>query len=213
VATALGRGGEQATASVLVSGLDAAPAVRLSVEPGTGLAPLSVVWRIWSRGTRPLVRFELDLHGTGVFGESIAQLDGTSSVYQDAGLWTPTVRATDEDGNAYLARAAVQVDDALQAAQRFQALWADFLARLRAGDQPGASSFLARGLQPRFEEIAQQLGPDLTVVAGALPDIELIDQVADLAEAALVQLEDGIARLYFVYFRRDNSGRWRIHEM
>ena len=40
-----------------------------------------------------------------------------------------------------------------------------------------------------------------------------MDQVADLAETALVQTENGIARLYFVYFRRDNLGRWLIHEM
>jgi hypothetical protein len=213
VATALGRGGEQATASVTITGLNAVSAVRLSVEPGTGLAPLPVIWRISSRGTRPLVRFELDRLGTGAFGEPVAQLDGTSSVYEDAGLWIPTVRATDEDGHVYLARAAVQVDDSLEASRRFQALWADFLARLRAADHSGASAFLSRALQPRFAEIAQQLGADLAMVAGALPGIELIDQVADLAEGALVQTEDGIVRLYFVYFRRDNLGRWLIHEM
>ena len=50
-------------------------------------------------------------------------------------------------------------------------------------------------------------------IAASLPSIDLIDQVGDLAEAALIQVEDGSPLLYFVYFRRDNRGRWLIQEM
>ena len=59
----------------------------------------------------------------------------------------------------------------------------------------------------------QPLGADLPAVAAALPAIELIEQLDSLAETALVQVEDGAPRMYFVYFRRDNLGRWLIDEM
>lgn len=205
--------GERGTASIPVTCVDAAPAVALRPEPAAGVAPLQVTWRAASRGTRPIVRFELDRLGDGVFETPVAPLDGTRSTYTEAGLWTPTVRATDDEGNVYVARTVVQVDDAGTAALRFQTLWADFTARLRAGDRAGALAHLSPRLQARFDTVIQQLGPDLSQIAGSLAAIELIDQVDNLAEAALVQVEDGVARLYFVYFRRDNLGRWLIHEM
>jgi hypothetical protein len=68
-------------------------------------------------------------------------------------------------------------------------------------------------LRPRFQPIFQQLGADLPAVATALGPIELIDSLDDLAEAAIVQLENGSPFLYFIYFRRDNRGRWLIQEM
>jgi hypothetical protein len=37
--------------------------------------------------------------------------------------------------------------------------------------------------------------------------------VENLAETALIQVEDGAPRLYFIYFRRDNRGQWLIQEM
>jgi sugar lactone lactonase YvrE len=210
VSTAAGEGG---TASVVVTGVDASPAVVLRADPAAGVAPLQVTWRASSRGTRPIVRFELDRLGDGVLDAPVALLDGTRSTYTEAGLWIPTVRATDDEGNVYIARTVVQVDDAWTAALRFQTLWADFTARLLAGDRAGALAYLSPRLRSRFDVVLQQLGPDLPQIAGSLAAIELIDQVDNLAEAALVQVEDGVARLYFVYFRQDNLGRWLIHEM
>jgi len=205
--------GERGTASITVIGVDAAPAVVLRAEPAAGVAPLQVTWRASSRATRPIVRFELDRLGDGVFDAPVLRLDGIRSTYTEAGLWIPTVRAIDDEGHVYVSQTAVQVDDAWTAALRFQTLWADFAARLRASDRAGALAHLSPRLQARFDAIIQQLGPDLPQIAVSLGALELIDQVDNLAEAALVQVEDGVARLYFVYFRQDNLGRWLIHEM
>ena len=104
-------------------------------------------------------------------------------------------------------------DDASGASARFQALWAGFTARLRASDRPGALAHLTPGLRSRLEPVFQQLGLDLPVIAVGLGGIELIDQVGHLAEAAFLQAADGVTRLYFVYFRRDNRGQWLIQDM
>jgi sugar lactone lactonase YvrE len=210
VSTAAGEGG---TASVAVTGVDASPAVVLRADPAAGVAPLQVTWRASSQGTPPIVRFELDRLGDGVFDAPLALLDGARSTYTEAGLWTPALRAIDDEGHVYVAQTVVQVDDAWTAALRFQTLWAEFTARLRAGDRAGALAYLSPRLQSRFDAIIQQLEQGLPQIADGLATIELIDQVDDLAEAALVQVEDGVARLYFVYFRQDNLGRWLIHEM
>jgi hypothetical protein len=215
VITAVARtaSGVEGTASLTVSGIAAGPALLLRAEPASGVAPLQVTWRLASAIDRPLVRVELDEHGTGSFGPPLASLDGAQSVYPDAGLRFPTVRVTDDHGNVSLATTVVQVDDARAATTRFQALWADFKARLQAGDQPGALARLSPSLRTRLEPVFQHLGAGLAGVATTLGAVELLDQVDDLAEAAILQTEDGVTRLYFVYFRRDNRGQWLIQEM
>ena len=205
--------GAEATASVLVSGTGPAPGVFLRAEPSSGVAPLQVTWRIASRTPRALVRFELDEQGTGAFGAPVAVLDGMQTLYPIPGLRFPTVRATDDQGDVHVATTVVHVDDAHAAAARFQALWAGFIARLQAGDEPGALARLAPALRSRLAPVFQQLGAALGTIAAGLGPVELIDQVDDLAEAALLQAEDGVTRLYFIYFRRDNRGQWLIQEM
>jgi sugar lactone lactonase YvrE len=212
-AVAMAPSGAEATASLIVSGSAGLPSISFRAEPPSGVGPLAVTWRIASRGPRPLIGFELDSTGAAGFGAPQAVLDGTQSIYPAAGLLFPTVRAIDDQGNVYVARTVVQVEDAQGASVRFQELWNGFRARLLAGDHTGALTYLSPGLRPRFQPIFQQLGADLPAVATALGPIELIDSLDDLAEAAIVQLENGSPFLYFIYFRRDNRGRWLIQEM
>jgi sugar lactone lactonase YvrE len=215
VITAIARtaSGAESRASITVVPTGPAPVVTLRAEPGSGVAPLTVGWRLTSRASRPLVRFELDENGTGAFGAAMTTLDGVESLYTSPGLRFPKVRATDDLGAVYVVTTLVQVDDAITATARFQNLWGGFKARLQAGDQAGALAHLGPALRSRFEPILQQLGPALPAIAAGFGPIELIDQVEDLAETAMLQSEDGVTRLYFVYFRRDNRGQWLIQEM
>jgi hypothetical protein len=205
--------GTEATTSITVTGFGAEPAVTLRAEPASGLAPLSVTWHVANRAARPLVKLELDPTGSGVYGAPTLALDQTASVYATPGVVTPTLRATDDQGQVYIVRTLVQIDEPGAANARFKSLWSNFLNRLQAGDQAGALEQLTPGLRPQFATLFQLLGADLPGIAAAFPTIDLIDQIGDLAEAALIQLEDNSPFLYFVYFRRDNRGRWLIQEM
>ncbi len=207
------RSGAETVATVTVAGGEPGPGLVMRAEPSSGVAPFQVTWRVSSQGPRPLVTLELDPEGLGVFGPPIPALDEIQSTYATPGLRVAAVRATDDLGNIYLARTPVLVDDAAGASARFQALWAGFLARLQAADRTGALAHLTPSLRSRFEPVFQQLGPDLPVIAAGLGGIELIDQVGHLAEAAFLQAADGVTRLYFVYFRRDNRGQWLIQDM
>ena len=213
IAVARTLAGTEVTATVTVTGVEAAAGLFLRAEPSSGVTPLRVTWRVSSRRARPLVAFELDEEGLGVFGPPAPSLDGGQSTYTTPGLRFATVRATDDQGNVYLARTVILVEDAVSASARFQALWTGFTARLQAGDRTGALTHLTPALRSRFEPVFQQLGSELPVVAARLGGIELIDQVGHLAEAAILQTGDGVTRLYFVYFRRNNRGQWLIQDM
>jgi hypothetical protein len=109
--------------------------------------------------------------------------------------------------------AVVNVEDPQTVTTRFQDLWTSLKTRLGAGDVPGALAHLAPNLQPRFQAVFQQLQTDLPAIAAGLGDLEVLEQVGDLAETAMVQQENGAPFLYFIYFRRDSLGRWLIEEM
>jgi sugar lactone lactonase YvrE len=213
VASAADPAGAPDTAAITVTATSAESALALRATPTHGVAPVHVTWQIANRTGRPLVRFELDAHGTGSFGAPVATLEGVPTTYTAPGLVFPTVRATDDQGGSHLATTVVQIEDAHAVASRFRGLWAGFKGRLLSGDQPGALAQLVPSLQPRIERVFQQLGADLPTVVAGLGDVWVLEQAGDMAETVLVQDEQGTPMLHFIYFRRDSRGRWLIEEM
>lgn len=188
-------------------------AITLLASPQSGVAPLRVTWQVINLTGRALVRFALDETGAGVFGPPMASFSEVTTTYSNPGLLFPTLQATDDQGASYTATTIVNVESPQTVTTRFQGLWTGLKARLQARDIPGAVAHLAPSLQPRFRAVFQQLGADLSAIAAAIGDIEVLEQVGDLAEAAIVQQENGTPFLYFIYFRRDSLGRWLIEEM
>jgi hypothetical protein len=79
VITAVARtaAGAEGTATVTVSGTAGGQAaVLLRAEPGSGVAPLQVTWRLGNASPRPLVRFELDAHGPRALAPPVAARHG-----------------------------------------------------------------------------------------------------------------------------------------
>jgi hypothetical protein len=64
-----------------------------------------------------------------------------------------------------------------------------------------------------MERVFLDLGTDLPAVAASLGDVQVTDQVGELAEALLVRDNPSGRQLYFIQFRRDGLGRWLIEEM
>jgi hypothetical protein len=177
------------------------------------MLPHVVTWKVVNNTGRALIQYELDPTGSGAFNPLTSSPDGAQDTYPTAGLWFPTLRATDDQGVTYTASTVVLANDPVTVSARFDALWTGFRARLQAGDVTGALSFLSPTLQPRMEVVFQQLGSDLPAVAASLGALRVTDQLGDLAEAVLAQDEATGRKLYFIQFRRDGLGRWLIEEM
>ena len=209
--TAAGATASQSIA-ITVAGTPA-PKITLIASPASGVAPLRVTWHVSNETGRALARFEFDETGAGTFGAPTTTFDGVQTTYTTPGFKFPTLRATDDQGTTYTATTVVSVEDPQTVTTRFQTRWSSFKGRLQAGDVSGALTHLAPTLQPRFQRIFQQLGADLPTIAASLGDLEVLGQVGDLTEAVIVQQENGVPFLHFIYFRRDSRGRWLIEEM
>ena len=213
-ATANVVGGASTTASVPITVASEPPAsVELQADPGDGIVPLVVTWKVVNNTGRTLIQYELDPTGGGSFDRAVESLDFTQTTYSTAGLWSPTLRVVDDQGTTYTTTAVLVASDPAAVSARFDALWAGFKARLQAGDTSGALSFVSPVLRSRMELVFQDLGASLPTVAASFGDLHVTDQAGDLAEAVLVQDELSGRQLYFIQFRRDSLGRWLIEEM
>jgi len=188
------------------------PSMLLRGVPDSGVAPLPVTFTAINQTGRPLVQFEFDPLGKGTFAPLPPTFDTFATTYTGAGLMLPTLRATDDQGRVYTATTVVNIEAPDTVTARFQALWTSFKARLQAGDIPGALAHLTPKLQARFQTVFQ-LGADLPAIGAGLGNLEVLNQVGNLAETVIVQAENGTPSLYFIYFRRTPLGQWLIEEM
>jgi hypothetical protein len=182
----------------------------LVAAPSGGVAPLTVLFSLPRAAGRTIA---LDADGDGSVDSSGPSLDDHAFTYTRPGLYFPRATITDARGKQATVTAVVNVEDPQTVTTRFKGLWTSLKARLGAGDVPGALAHLTQNLQPRFLSVFQHLQTDLPAIAAGLGDLEVVEQVGDLAETALVQQENGAPFLYFIYFRRDSLGRWLIEEM
>ena len=213
-ATASVVGGASTTASAAVTVSPAPPPpIELVADPGDGVAPLAVAWKVVNNTGRALIQYELDPTGGGVFGPPMESLEDTHTTYATAGLWLPTLRVLDDQGITYTASTVLVAGDPAAVSARFDALWSGLKSRLQAGDVTAALTFIAPTLRARMEQVFFDLGARLPTVAAALGDLNVTDQVGDLAEAVVLQSEPAGQQLYFIQFRRDSLGRWLIEEM
>ncbi len=213
-ATASVVGGDSVTRSEAVTVSAASPsAVELVGAPADGVAPLTVTWKVVNNSGRALIQYELDPTGGGAFGPPMESLEDSQTIYSTAGLWFPTLRVVDDQGVIYTASTTLVASDPAAVSARFDALWSGLKSRLQAGDVTGALSFIAPTLRARMEQVFDDLGSSLPAAATALGDLNVTDQLGDLAEAVVVRDEPSGPQLYFIQFRRDALGRWLIEEM
>lgn len=211
VLTATARIPSGATAShSVVLAVSATPGAALRAVPGDGLVPLTVRFAV--DGLTPAA-VALDADGDGVVDFTGPGLEAARFTYTMAGLYFPTVTATDGRGGRVAVTTLVHVKSPAAFEAQFAGVWSGFKDRLAAGDIPGALEYLSPAIRPQFEDILQTLRPSLGAIAEGLEDIVPLDQADDLAEAAVLREEDGRSALYFIYFRRDGLGRWVIEEM
>jgi sugar lactone lactonase YvrE len=206
-----GNRGESPPVSIVLSGTPGEIQVGdLVAAPSSGVAPLTVIFSLL-RATGGTIA--LDADGDGIVDFIGPSRDGQTFTYARPGLYFPTATVTDAGGTQSTVTTVLNVEDPQTVTSRFQGLWTSLKARLGAGDVLGALAHLAPNLQPRFQAVFQQLRTDLPAIAASLGDLEVLEQVGDLAETAIVQQENGAPFLYFIYFRRDGLGRWLIEEM
>ncbi len=196
------------TVNVVVQPEPTAPLSGFTAFPAGGLAPHVVTFSInLSEGTR----VELDLDSDGTVDFDGATLEGLPFVYDQPGIYVPTLRATTTDGQVRTYRTVVEVYDRTALDGRLQAVWNGFTEALRSGDVVRAVGLIHGNRRAAWQEYFDRLLPDeLAAEGGGFTTIELIQVGRGGAEYEMLREEDGRVFSYPIALVADVDGRWRL---
>jgi hypothetical protein len=152
----------------------------------------------------------IDLQGDGSVDFSGSSLDGQTFTYPQPGIFVPTVRVIDANGNQFTARTVVQVLDQAAFDALLQAKWTGMKATLQQSDIPAAVEFIVSESRDVYQALFSELTPLLTTVGADLGDLRFVELRTDFAEYELLVVEDSQTISYYVEFNRDSNGVWRV---
>ena len=95
---------------------------------------------------------------------------------------------------------------------QIQAVWDQFVDRLKAGDAKGASQLLSPDARSKYEPVFRDLGNDLRNLPGGWSKPVLVSVYLPFAEYFVSQTFNGEERGHLVSFVRHPKGQWFIEE-
>jgi hypothetical protein len=175
-----------------------------------GMAPLPVRFTMTSR--KQIARVELDLDGDGAIDWQGATLDKQEFSLSEAGLYFPTVRVIDTDGNAHTESALVQVFDPKELDGLLQAKWTAMKGALRQGDIGRAVDYIVTRKRDGYRKMFESLTIPLSDIDQVLTDIKFVKLAGIRAEYNMLYKDRNTGTLLsgLVNFSLDTDGIWRV---
>ncbi len=184
------------------------PNLMFRASPVLGMAPLPVRFTMTSR--KQIARVELDLDGDGTIDWQGATLDREEFPLPDAGLYFPTVRVIDTDGNAHSESVMVQVLDLKEYDRLLQEKWTAMKGALRQGDISRAVDYIVTKKRDGYRKMFESLTIPLSDIDRILTDIKFVKLAGIYAEYEMLYTENGVAMSGLVNFSLDMNGIWRV---
>jgi hypothetical protein len=198
------------TISVTVVAPSSESAVHLMPTVNGGVAPLTVRFNLSS--IVPIVQVSLDADGDGVTDFQGLTLQDQPFTFTAPGLYIPTVRVTDDQGQVHTASSVVQVVDAAALDAQLQAIWTGFKDAVRAGNVTRAAGFLHSDVRPLYQGVLSRLSAaTLANIDQIMTTIRFVDVGFTGAEYEMLRVRDGRTLSFVVRFQIDEDGLWRLH--
>ncbi len=196
------------TISVVVQPDSAAPLSGFTALPAGGLAPHVVTFSV---NLAESTSVELDIDSDGTVDFTGDTLEGLPFVYDQPGIYVPTLRATTTGGQVLTYRTVVDVYDRATLDARLQTVWTGFTEALRSGDVASAVGFIHENRRTAWQDYFDQLLPDELAAQGAgFTTIEPIQVGRGGAEYEMLREEDGRVFSYPIALVADVDGQWRL---
>jgi len=159
--------------------------------------------------------FEIDYDGDGTVDESSAYYISGALQYTFAlpGIYESVIKVTDEFDVVHTEKVYIIVQDDAQQDSIFQAVWGDMWTALRAGDKATAMQYLTQEGGRVYGGIFDSLMPYMNETFDELSVIEKVELNNDVADYAVIRLENDVIKTFIINFDRGNDGVWRIDSM
>ncbi|MDA8240573.1 MAG: hypothetical protein M0Z67_09425, partial [Nitrospiraceae bacterium] len=214
VAYASDTNGATGRAEVTVKAITTGPYISLSANITSGIPALITYFAVATELPNPVMTYEMDFEGDGVMDYTGAAFEDISFTYTAEGIYYPTLKVTDDQGNIYSDTIPVVVLNKKKLDALLKEKWEGMKAALLAGDMEKGLSYIIRSAQSRYREAFQVIIEELPHIVSAMQPIELIYLVENAAKYRInrVQDVDGQQRTfsYYIYFTKDAIGNWKI---
>ncbi|HSF07242.1 MAG TPA: hypothetical protein VLG10_15775 [Methylomirabilota bacterium] len=185
------------------------PRLRLQASPAGGVGPLTVGFSVSS--LIPAHTTALDFDGDGAVDFTGQSLEGQTFTYQQPGIYTATVRITDERGGVHTTATVVPVSDQAALDARLQAIWHGLKDALRAGDLARASTFIHSETRAAYADQLNRFSPTtLASIDTHMTTIQLVEVGPGGAQYEMLRDRDGQTLSFAVWFQLDQDGLWRL---
>jgi len=191
----------------------------VNASPTEGLQSLQVTFTIENPGNAAFKQINLDLENDGFPNLIVtpAQFsDGKATIHATypAGTWLAVIKAYDDQDNVIYSTSKSIVVLLPQIMQgNLQAIYQGMLARLRAGNIPGALTAITGSAYDRYNAIFTQLQPSLSSIVDQLGEVRDVTFTMDLAELSIVRNTPDGPQTFMLYMIRAEDGIWRIDGM
>jgi hypothetical protein len=199
-----------ATSRVSYFKSDNLPPLFLSATPSKGLAPLVSSLRVQNPGGVNYVTVQWDLNGDGIVDTSGQFLFEVTHTFSSSGLYQPRVFLKDASGLITESSLILNVVSMDQLSSLLQDKWSILFGSIQSHDTATALQFMDPEVRENYRTIFLNSGsyPILSALAGELKFKELYGSYVTFTKKASI---NGIERDFFVKFKMDESGFWKIH--
>jgi hypothetical protein len=212
-ATATDGAGFTVSASAAVTftpGTPSSPPVELSTTASSSLAPATVTFEAETALINPIVSYQVDFEGNGSIDFTTSTFTNVTHTYTTPGLYFPTLRVTDSQGNVFTATTVVNILDR----NGLDALIQEKLNAMRAalinGDIDTALTYFVKPVQERYRAAFIRLASSLPSILSSIELFHLLDATEQLADAEAVRTRNGVTYSYPIALVKDQNGIWMI---
>lgn len=185
------------------------PRLSLRASPAGGVAPLAAGFSLSS--LIPVLSLALDIDGDGSVDFTGPSLEGQTFTYPQPGIYTATVRVTDDLGRAHTAATVVPVADPAALDTRLQAIWQGLKDALRARDLTRATTFIHSETRAAYADQFNRFSQaTLANIDSHLTTVQLVEIGSGGAQGEMLRDRDGQTLSFAVWFQLDHDGLWRI---
>lgn len=199
-----------------------ASSLTLSPFVRSGIAPLTVVFRVEFFLDQKLTITLQDLNGDGQddrgfgggrFG-SPPLVDPSpievTQTFTGPGMYTAQITVELEDGTELSDEVVIQVLDPAVLDARLMGLWDDVFNAVSADDVESALQLMTLAGRKKYRRVFEALATDMEDILQDFSRPEMISASEGIGEYAVVRLRNGTRQVFLVYFVQGTDGVWRL---
>ncbi|MCF6147082.1 MAG: hypothetical protein E3K37_00310 [Candidatus Kuenenia sp.] len=183
--------------------------VNLFANKTSGVSPLEVAFAVDTQISNQIILYEIDYKGNGA-NEIIADPDNISFVYNQEGIYYPTITVTDNQGNLYTDTVAITILSLNEMDAYFKEKWEGLITYFINNDVEGALALFDDRFCEVYREQFTDLSSVLNTIGNELGYIRFVDIGDNRDEYEIIVTREEITYSYYLLFVKDQDGLWKI---